>query len=417
MRTAAIAFLGITLGACGGSSATRMPASTGPQPAPSAATATSPAPTPISTTTRSSVPLEQLWSVRMAESVVRRNPVVHKEWDYIAGLVLLGVDQVGRLTGEPRFAAYVKDNMERVVNADGTIRTYELEEFNLDQINQGRLLFPMYERTRDERYRKAAHLLREQLRRHPRTSEGGFWHKQVYPSQMWLDGLYMAQPFYAQYATTFGEPAAFDDIAHQFLLVARHTRDAKTGLMYHGWDESRTQKWADPQTGLSANFWGRAVGWYAMALVDVLEILPESHNDRAAIVRILQDLAAAITKVQDPVTGLWYQVLDQPSRAKNYHEASASSMFVYALAKGARMGWIDSSYRGVAERGYDGIIEKLITVDADGLVSLNGICAVAGLGGKQQRDGSFEYYVSEPVVANDYKGVGAFILASLELGR
>ena len=416
MRPLAIAMLGAALCACGGTSMTTTTASPQPVEAP-ASTAASSMPGPMSSTTRSSVPVEQLWSVRMAESVMRRNPVVHKEWDYIAGLVLLGIDEVGRLTDEPRFPAYVKDNMERVVNADGTIRTYELEEFNIDQINQGRLLFPMYERTRDERYRKAAHLLREQLRRHPRTSEGGFWHKQVYPNQMWLDGLYMAQPFYAQYATTFGEPAAFDDIAHQFLLVARHTRDPKTGLMYHGWDESRTQKWANPQTGLSANFWGRAMGWYAMALVDVLEIMPEDHGDRATIVRTLQDLAEAVAKVQDPVTGLWYQVLDEPSRAKNYLEASASSMFVYALAKGARFGWIDSGYLALAQRGYDGIIERLITVDADGLVNLNGICAVAGLGGKQQRDGSFEYYVSEPVVANDYKGVGAFILASLELGR
>ena len=416
MKSLVIAMLGAALCACGGSAATRSTVAAPPEQA-AVPAAGSTAARAMSSTTRSSVPLEKLWSVRMSESVMRRNPVVHEEWDYIAGLVLLGIDEVGRLTGDPRFPAYVKDNMERVVNADGSIRTYELEEFNLDQINQGRLLFPMYERTRDERYRKAAHLLREQLRRHPRTSEGGFWHKQVYPNQMWLDGLYMAEPFYAQYARTFGEPAAFDDIAHQFLLIARHTRDAKTGLMYHGWDESRTQKWADPETGLSANFWGRAMGWYAMALVDVLEIMPEHHPDRAAIVRILQDMAAAVAKVQDPVSGLWYQVLDQPSRAKNYLEASASSMFVYALAKGARMGWIDSSYRALAERGYDGIIERLITIDAEGLVNLNGICAVAGLGGKQQRDGSFEYYVSEPVVANDYKGVGAFILASLELGR
>lgn len=348
---------------------------------------------------------------------MRRNPVVHKEWDYIAGLVLLGIHEVGERTGDARFAEYVKDNMERVVMPDGTIRTYEIEEFNLDQINQGRLLFPLYERTNDDRYRKAAHLLHEQLRRHPRTSEGGFWHKQVYPHQMWLDGLYMAQPFHARYAVTFNEPAIFDDVAHQFLLIARHTRDPETGLMYHGWDESRTQKWADPETGLSSNFWGRAVGWYMMGLVDVLEVLPSDHEDRGEIVRILQDLSEAIAKVQDPVTGLWYQVLDQPSRPKNYLEASASSMFVYALAKAARHGWIDARYRRIAERGYDGLIDRLVTVDADGLVSLHGIVSVAGLGGKQQRDGSFEYYVSEPVVANDYKGVGAFILASLELGR
>jgi unsaturated rhamnogalacturonyl hydrolase len=357
----------------------------------------------------------------MAESVMRRNPVVHEEWDYIAGLVLLGIQRVGDATGEPRFATYVRENMERVVLPDGSIRTYELEEFNLDQINQGRLLFPLHERTGDERYRKAADLLREQLRRHPRTKEGGLWHKQVYPHQMWLDGLYMAQPFYARYARAFADPAgraaAYDDIARQFLLIARHTRDARTGLYYHGWDESRSQIWADKETGQSANFWGRAVGWYAMALVDVLDVFPETHPDHAELLRILRDLADAVARVQDPVTGLWYQVLDQPSRAGNYQEASASSMFVYALAKGARMGWLDARHRDVAERGFDGLVEHLVTVDADGLVSLHGICQVAGLGGKQQRDGSFRYYISEPVVANDYKGVGAFILAAVELGR
>jgi unsaturated rhamnogalacturonyl hydrolase len=353
----------------------------------------------------------------MAESVMRRHLIVHEEWDYTAGLVLLAVDRVAEQTGNARYREYVRRNMERVVNADGTIRTYSLEEFNLDQINQGRLLFSLHERTGDARYRRAAELLREQLRRQPRTREGGFWHKQIYPHQMWLDGLYMAGPFYAQFARTFGDSAAFDDVAKQFLLVARHTRDAKTGLLYHGWDESRTQIWADKETGQSPNFWGRAMGWYLMALVDVLDFLPARHRDRDGIVRVLRDAADAVARIQDPVTGLWYQVLDQPSRKGNYLEASASSMFVYALAKGTRTGLLDSRYRTIAERGFDGLVRHLVTVDSDGLVSLNGVCQVAGLGGRQQRDGSFQYYISEPVVANDHKGVGAFILSAVELGR
>ena len=348
---------------------------------------------------------------------MRRHPVVHEEWDYTAGLILLGVDRVADKTGDSRYRDYVRRNMDRVVNPDGTIRTYELEEFNLDQINQGRLLFALHERTGDSRYRRAAELLREQLRRQPRTREGGFWHKQIYPHQMWLDGLYMAGPFYAQFARTFGDTAGFDDVARQLLLVARHTRDAKTGLLYHGWDESRTQIWADKETGQSPNFWGRAMGWYLMALVDVLDFLPERHRDREAIGRILRETADAVARVQDPLTGLWYQVLDQPSRSGNYLEASASSMFVYALAKGARRGWLEPRHRAVAERGFDGLVRHLVTVGADGLVSLNGICQVAGLGGKQQRDGSFRYYISEPVVANDHKGVGAFLLAAVELDR
>jgi unsaturated rhamnogalacturonyl hydrolase len=332
-------------------------------------------------------------------------------------VVLLGIHRVGERTGDPRYASYVKRNVDRLVGADGTIATYQLEEFNLDQINEGKLLFPLYARTHDDRYRKAAALLREQLRRHPRTSEGGFWHKKTYPNQMWLDGLYMAEPFYAQYAREFGDSAAFDDVAMQLLLMARHARDPRTGLFYHGWDERRAESWADPATGLSPSFWGRAMGWYAMALVDVLDFMPAAHKDRAQLVRVLQDVARAVRDVQDPVSGLWYDVLDQPNRAGNYHEASASSMFVYALAKGARRGWLSPGYRDVASRGFDGIVREMITEDAQGLVSLQKVVAVSGLGGKQKRSGTYEYYVGEPVVANDPKGVGAFILAAEELGR
>jgi unsaturated rhamnogalacturonyl hydrolase len=280
----------------------------------------------------------------------------------------------------------------------------------------------LFERTKDARYRKAADALRDQLRRQPRTSDGGFWHKLIYPRQMWLDGLYMAEPFYAQYARMFGDSAAFNDIATQFILVARHTRDAKTGLFYHAWDEVRAQPWADLETGHSPNIWGRAMGWYAMALVDVLDYLPNDHKDRAEIVRTLQDLAKAVERVQDPSTGLWWQILDQPGRPKNYLEASASSMFVYALAKGARKGYLPSRARAVATRGFDGLIKQLVQMDANGLPSLTGICEVAGLGGAPRkdgstRDGSYDYYVSEPVVADDYKGLGPFIMAALELGR
>jgi unsaturated rhamnogalacturonyl hydrolase len=363
------------------------------------------------------VPAGRPWSVRMAESVMRRDTLVHPEWDYVAGVVLLGIHRVGERTGDPRFARYVKRNVDRFVRPDGTIDTYDLEDFNLDQINEGKLLFPLYARTRDTRYRKAAGLLREQLRRHPRTKEGGFWHKKTYPNQMWLDGLYMAQPFYAQYARDFAEPSAFDDVAKQFLLMARHARDPRTGLLYHGWDESRAESWADPQTGLSPAFWGRAMGWYAMALVDALDFFPASHRDRAELIRVLQEVARAVRGVQDPVSGLWYDVLDQPNRDGNYHEASASSMFVYALAKGARRGWLTADYHDVAARGFDGIVREMITVDSLGLVSLDKVVAVSGLGGKQKRSGTFEYYVGEPVVSNDPKGVGAFILAAEELGR
>lgn len=357
------------------------------------------------------------WSLRMARSVVRRDPVVSAKWDYTAGLVLLAIERLGEARRDTALLGYVRDNMNRFVAPDGTIHTFDPGEHSLDQINQGRLLFPLLARTRDRRYAIAAATLRAALRDQPRTADGGFWHKEIYPQQMWLDGLYMAEPFYAEWADVFHEPAAFDDVTHQLLLVARHTRDARTGLLYHAWDASHRQPWANPETGLSRNFWGRADGWYAMALVDVLDYLPRSHADRPALIQTLRALAAAISAVQDPVTGLWYQVLDQPSRTGNYLEASASSMFVYALAKGVHQGYLDHRYLAVAQRGFDGLLRNLVTVDATGLVTLHGICKVAGLGGNPPRDGSFRYYVHEPVVSNDYKGVGPFIMAAQELKR
>ena len=355
------------------------------------------------------------YATRTIDAVIARNPVVHKEWDYTAGVVLLAIDEAGRRTNNKAYLDYVRRNMDRLIKADGTIATYTVEEFNLDQITQGRLLFGMH--TQEKRYRQAIELLREQLRKQPRTKEGGFWHKQIYPHQMWLDGLYMASPFLTQYAVTFGDTAALTDVTKQILLVARYTRDARTGLYYHGWDESRTQVWADSLTGLSPNFWARAVGWYAMAIVDVLDYLPASHPQRPAVIRVLQQLAYAVADVQDPATGLWYDILDQPNRNGNYHETSASSMFVYALAKGARQGHLAPRFREIAEHGYRGLTRLMISTDENGLLNVDRIVSVSGLGGKQQRNGSFEYYISEPVVSNDYKGVGPFIMASLELAR
>ncbi|HXT15403.1 MAG TPA: glycoside hydrolase family 88 protein [Gemmatimonadaceae bacterium] len=358
------------------------------------------------------------WSTRVAESVIARSPVVvYDKWDYVAGLMLLAIDRVGSETHQPRFAAYVQRSVDSLVHPDGSIAGYDQSEFNLDQINEGRALFILADRTHDPRYLRAADKLRDQLRHQPRTAEGGFWHKKIYPQQMWLDGLYMAEPFYAQYALRHGDTTAMNDVVRQFLLVARHLRDPKTGLYYHAWDSVHQQPWADSATGLSKNFWGRAVGWYLMAAMDVLDDLPKTHHDRPELIRVVRQLASDVAKVQDPVTGVWWQVLDQPNRAGNYLEASASGMLTYAFAKGARLGILDSSYRAVANRAFDGMLKQFVTVDANGLVSINGICKVAGLGGNPPRDGSYQYYVSEPVVSNDYKGVGPFVLAALELGR
>jgi unsaturated rhamnogalacturonyl hydrolase len=277
------------------------------------------------------------------------------------------------------------------------------------------LLFPLYRITGEQRYRQAIALVRNQLAHHPRTPSGGFWHKRIYPHQMWLDGLYMASPFYAEYAQVFREPAGFDDVVHQMCLIEEHTRDPHTGLLYHAWDESKQQRWANPVTGCSPHFWARAVGWYAMALVDVLDYLPEGQVGRSAVVAILLRLAEAVAKVQDPATGLWYQVLDQGSRAGNYLESSASCMFVYALAKAVRKAYLPADYAEVARRGYRGIVKHFITIDDQGQVNLERTCSVAGLGGDPYRDGSYEYYIGEPIATNDPKGVGAFILATVEI--
>jgi unsaturated rhamnogalacturonyl hydrolase len=329
--------------------------------------------------------------------------------------VLKGIEGVWHATGDGRYFNYIKQGMDHYISADGTIKTYKLDDYNIDNILNGRVLLLLYKVTGQEKYSKAAALLREQLKTHPRTSEGGFWHKKIYPSQMWLDGLYMGEPFYAEYAATFHEDAAFDDIARQFILMELHSRDTNSGLLYHGWDESKKERWANPVTGRSPNFWGRAMGWYAMALVDTLDYFPERHPQRAALLAILKRLATAVERYQDPKSGLWYQVLDKGDATGNYFEASAACMFVYALGKAVRQGYLPASYMAVAQKGYQGITTRFIEPKAGGGINLKGTVSVAGLGGNPYRDGSYEYYLSEKVVTNDPKGVGAFLLASVEM--
>ena len=337
------------------------------------------------------------------------------KWTYDHGLVLKGIERVYHNTGDKQYLDFIQRSMDHFVADDGSIRTYSLDDYNIDNILPGRNLLFLYKVTKQEKYRKAAELLRSQLKTHPRTSEGGFWHKKIYPSQMWLDGLYMAEPFYAEYARTFKEETAtFDDIAKQFILMERHARDDKTGLLYHGWDESRKQRWSNPTTGRSPNFWGRAMGWYAMALVDTLDHFPD-HPQVPELIAILKRLAQAVANYQDPRSGLWYQILDKGNERGNYFESSAACMFVYALAKGARSGYLADRYREVAEKGYRGILKEFVKTDASGRLNLEGTVSVAGLGGNPYRDGSYEYYLSEKVVTNDPKGIGALLLAATEM--
>jgi unsaturated rhamnogalacturonyl hydrolase len=362
------------------------------------------------------------WSRLMADSTIKSNPVLKDGWgSYPIGVVLKGIESVWRATGDSRYFEYLKRTMDSMVTASGGIPRYEPGIDNIDHINNGKILLLLYRETKDERYASAARFLMDQLSRHPRTSEGGFWHKKVYPHQMWLDGIYMGSPFIAEYAALFGEPEGYDEAAKQIALMNAHARDEKTGLLYHGWDESRKQRWADPVTGRSPHFWGRAMGWYAMAIVDVMEFLPPGHRGREGTIAIFKAMGEALLKVQDAETGLWFQVLDQGRRAGNYLEASASAMFAYSFLKADRLGFAEGGLRASALKAVAGLTGRLVEADAEGWIHLKDTCRVAGLGSYDStcpyRDGSYEYYVSEPREVDDLKGVGAFILAAAEAER
>ena len=365
---------------------------------------------------------ERPWSERAAISTIERWPDgrfvpagQRWAWNYELGTLLEGMDAVWLNTADPRYYKYIKSSVDQFVAPDGSIATWKPEENQLDNILLGRQLLLLYGVTQDARYAKAATLLYEQLLHQPRTASGGFWHKQRYPNQMWLDGLYMAEPFYAEYAATFHHPEVFKDITHQFVLMDGHARDGKTGLLYHGWDESKQERWADKQTGLSSQFWARAMGWHMMALVDTLAYYPEDNASRKHLNAELEKDAAAVARYQDNVTGLWYQVLDRSGAKGNYLESSASCMFVYALARGVRQGYLPQRYLANAERGYKGILSRFIEARPGDEVSLNGTVKGAGLGGDPYRDGSYSYYIGEKTITNDPKGVGAFLLASAEM--
>ena len=363
--------------------------------------------------------------VRMADSEMKRNPEswmldfsTEPKWNYCQGLVLQSILQVWEKTGDSKYFSYAKSYADTMLLNNGKeIRTYHLQDYNIDCINPGKILFPLYNQTKDEKYKNAILLLRDQARSHPRTSEGGFWHKKIYPRQMWLDGIYMASPFLAEYAVRFNEPALFDDIALQITLIASKTQDPKTGLYYHGWDESKQERWSNPETGQSPNFWSRSMGWYAMAMVDVLDFFPKNHPKRQDIIQIFQQLIYSLEKVQDPKTGLWYQVTDKIGEKGNYLESTGSVMFIYSMAKGAQKGYLSKDYEKKATEIYASFIQNFVREEPDGTLSITDCCSVAGLGGKNYRDGSYQYYISEPVRDNDPKATGPFIMASILLDK
>lgn len=363
------------------------------------------------------------WSERMVCSEMQRFPepwmienAKKPRWGYTHGLVVKSALETWKHTGDTAYYNWAKIYADSLIDDSGCIRTMQYLSFNIDNVNPGKILFDLYGQTRDNRYKIAMDTLRKQMTEQPRTTEGGFWHKLKYTHQMWLDGIFMASPYLAQYAKEFNEPALYDDVVKQVLLMAAKTYDPTTGLYYHGWDESRTQRWANPQTGCSPNFWSRSIGWYAAAIVDVLDYLPETTVGRDSVLTLANQLATAIVKYQDPKSGVWYQVTDQGAREGNYLESSASALFVYFLCKGMNEGYLDSSYKAAAEKAFNGIIQHFIKPEEDGSYTITHCCAVAGLGGNNDkyRDGSFEYYISEPVIENDPKSVGSFILAAVE---
>ncbi|WP_027586148.1 glycoside hydrolase family 88/105 protein [Prolixibacter bellariivorans] len=363
------------------------------------------------------------YSLLMAESVMNNNPKAwtvdyqsKPNWGYVQGLVCKALLREWEETGNPKYFNYVKNTYADVlIDSTGNILGYKKKDFKLDDINSGKILFALYKKTRDMRYKKAIETLRDQLREQPRIPQGGFWHKKIYTNQMWLDGLYMEAPFYAQYIATFGNPSNFDDVTNQFLLVEKHLKDPKTGLYYHGWDESKSVFWADPKTGLSKSFWGRGIGWLYMATIDVLDFLPKNHKDHNKLVNLFKNLTDAIIHYQQKDSGVWYQVMNMPGRKGNYLESSCSTMFTYGMIKGIETGILDSSYIKPAMKAYNGILATFVKTDKNGNLEITSGCSGAGLGpaGNTRRDGTFKYYISEPVRSNDGKAIGPFIMESL----
>ena len=362
------------------------------------------------------------YGLRFAESEMTRFPEL---WQYDHGTRLyFGYTQgVGgctmlrlwKETGDERYYRYVETWADSLVADDGTIHLYSREAYNLDLINAGKVLFDIRKATGDKKYRLAMDGLVEQLKNQPRTCDGGFWHKLIYPHQMWLDGIYMASPFMARYGAEFNKPEWTDEAVCQITLCYQHTHDPATGLLHHAWDESRNQRWADPVTGLSPNFWGRSMGWFFMAMVDCLDYIPQDHEGYQRIVGYVRQLASVLPRYRD-ADGLWYQVLDCPGREGNYAEASVTAQFMYAYAKAINKGYLPIDvYADIPRDAFEGLTRRLIRVEPDGILSLTQCCAVSGLGGNPYRDGSYEYYIHEKIRDNDGKATGPFIMGCMEL--
>ncbi len=336
-------------------------------------------------------------------------------WNYIDGCMIKAVLELYHIKKDPEYLKFADEFIDYFVREDGSVQSYDPLEYNLDNVNAGKTLFDLYELTGKEKYRKAIDTVYSQLKGQPRTSEGNFWHKKIYPNQVWLDGLYMAQPFYMQYELTYNDGKNCRDSYEQFVNVYRNMRDLRNGLYYHAYDASREAFWCDKVTGLSDNFWLRALGWYAMALIDTVEIMPDSlAPERDELSRIYRELIDSMLPYQDEKTGMWYQVVNRGRISPNYLETSGSAIFAYAIMKSVRLGLLEPSFFSYGRKAFDGICEKYLS-EKDGELQLGGICLVAGLGNKERREGTFDYYMREPIVQNDAKGVAPLILAYTEV--
>ena len=339
-------------------------------------------------------------------------------WDYIDGCMIMSLLELYKVTQNEKYLHFSDEYIGHRVEEDGTIQGYKKEELNLDHINEGKNLFTLYDLTGKEKYAKATENIYQQILEMPRTKHGNFWHKKIYQNQVWLDGLYMAQPFYMEYEKRFNDKKNYKDIYTQFFNVEKYLKDEETGLYYHAYDAEKQMFWADPETGCSKNFWLRALGWFSMALLDTLTLSDDAGSpEYEHLAKMYRDFIDAMLKYQSP-EGMWYQVPNFPDREKNYLETSGSSIMAYCLMKGARLGFLPKEYSEYGVKAFHGICDKYLT-DVDGEMSLGGICLVAGLGpaDKPKRDGTYEYYMSEPIVKDDAKGTAPFLLAYAEICR
>ncbi len=358
------------------------------------------------------------WPIRIAGSVRALYPNATElgNWNYTDGIIIDALFGIASRTGRDDDFNYIRQYLDHFVSPDGKLdpEAYPFKLFSLDRIRPASSLLWMYGRTKEEKYLKAARYVSTQLDQQPRTSDGGYWHRSTYPNQMWLDGIYMADVFAVEFGSRTHQPKYFDEAVKQIMLIYRHTHDPRTGLCYHGWDETKSRPWANKQTGTSPEFWGRAMGWYVMAMADVMDWLPKDHSGHKEVLPIFQSLCRSLSKYQDRDTGMWYQIVDKPTAPKNYVETSCTLMYAYAMARGAQRGWLAPEYLERARRATRGVLNRMVDLLPGNRMDIRGTAQVGSLGG----DGGFyDYYVSVPVVTNDQKSIGAFMNLSMALSE